>query len=176
MTVQLSHTLVFSGQRYPLWSDPLEQVLSKTKPKPDFSCCTAMFRGYVAHWEIANGRLYLHSIQGRLRHREPASAQDSRNEIVINELFSNQRPPIFAKWYSGVLVVPYGNRSKLEYSMYGCSYEQHTEIAMRRGVCRRVLDGCGVVPDSHPPSLETLKRRVVCAWAICSPLGTGQIN
>lgn len=161
MTVQVPHTLLFNGEEFSLWSNPLHELLSRKKPRIEFSLVsTGMSQGYTADWELTDNRLWLVRIRGKLR---------DWDGDPLDRLFPTQQPPIFAEWFTGRLFVPYGRATPLAYTMYGCSYEQHMEIGVRTGVCRGINKEGGPLPsvDVHPWRL--FKRHVASAWLVYNP-------
>ena len=157
MTAQIPDTITIASRSYPLWSDPLFGLRSRQTPEIAFECnCTAMHRGYTARWEVIDNKLHLISVRGQM-----LVGQGS----VIARLCPGQEPPIFAEWFSGSLIIPYGQYSLRKRSPYGYSFENHMQIAVRRGVCRKTYDNLGAFDDySRPLSWSALKRLVVVAY------------
>ena len=64
-TAQAPDILIYDGQVFDLYSNPLESLYANEKERPDFrldakgSISTGNWRGYVAIWEIAGDKLYL---------------------------------------------------------------------------------------------------------------------
>ncbi|SFO38534.1 hypothetical protein [Nitrosospira briensis] len=85
--------------------------------------CSALWRGYVGHWEIKESRLYLLRIEGRLLNGEDAS---------VSDIFPNTSRPVFADWYSGKLICSGGN--EIGYLDDFMVYEEDLVFTVRFGV------------------------------------------
>jgi hypothetical protein len=83
---------------------------------------TACWRGYVAKWELRNGRFYLREIRGKY-------------ELTGDE-------PLFADWFSGVLRIPRGQLLQYVHMGFASVYEEELHIKIERGmvVKSRVID------------------------------------
>ena len=68
MTAQIPDILIHRGERLSLCATPLDDYYSSTrKRRPPFvRPSTACYRGYVATWEIREGKVYLVGIEGEL--------------------------------------------------------------------------------------------------------------
>lgn len=60
MTAQIADTIRLAGRKLELYSLPLDDWFEQTGTEPGFeSPHTALWRGYIATWEITDDRLYL---------------------------------------------------------------------------------------------------------------------
>jgi len=65
MTAQMADTLIVDGAQLPLFTNPLDSYISdRHQGWPFVSTSTANWRGYIARWEIREGRLLLVGLQG----------------------------------------------------------------------------------------------------------------
>jgi len=130
-TAQAPDTIVLDGEERILLTNPLEPFLEKNPnvlPEPTV-VSTGLWRGYVAAWQIADGRLFLRSI------RIPASI-GGRFRDVTAEVFDRERP-IPAEWYSGYLVVATGKLARYEHMGYASLYRRYAVLRIDQG---RVLE------------------------------------
>jgi hypothetical protein len=68
MNRQVSDTIIVDGKSFRLYSNPLEGYLERGDPRPVFAAFnTAIWRGYVARWEVFDSRLFLTGLFGRGR-------------------------------------------------------------------------------------------------------------
>lgn len=84
MCIELPDELILDGQNFFITPLPIvenEDIIST--PAQAMPATTAHVRGYVAHWEVLDQKLYLTQIEG--------SYQLKRNELI------------FADWVSGFL-------------------------------------------------------------------------
>jgi hypothetical protein len=131
-TPQIDDTIKYNGIKYSLLTFPLELYFDKYPEKrPETrGMSTALWRNYVATFEILDNQLYLTNI-------EVEQYDSTNNEIhyrsVINEIFPNQGKIEFI-WYTGLLEISYGNLVDYGPKCYGCStYENYMVFEINRG-------------------------------------------
>ncbi|MGE4279340.1 MAG: OmpA family protein [Magnetospirillum sp.] len=94
--------LPYDFMKTPLWEafrDP--EMMVQWKAIANSGHCTALYRGYVATWEIKEGGLYLTKVK---------IGQCGQGDAVpLAELFPGSTGPIPATWFSGELVAPRAN-------------------------------------------------------------------
>jgi hypothetical protein len=112
------------------------------------SCC---WRGYVARWEIVDGRLYLTQLRGKL----PVG------ELSMWHLFPGFPDRVFAHWYTDELRLPHGALLKSVHLPFSSTYEREWVLEVERGVvtARRLQEN--VVPAEPAPPAP---RRSRLAW------------
>jgi hypothetical protein len=94
--------------------------------RPEFrETCTALWRGYVATWEMLGERLYLVGLDGVLRGGQIAT---------VALIFPGFPDRVFAHWYSGVLRIPMGKLLRYVHGGYGSVYERDQFITVKMGV------------------------------------------
>jgi len=102
-TVQTPDVLTYEGEEIPLRTYPLESYFTDDNPRPEGifkTRCTANWRGYVAHWKLEEGQLYLTRLM-----------EDScgpSEEIPLDRVFPGGKGPIKASWFTGTLTIPRG--------------------------------------------------------------------
>ena len=128
MTAQFHENLILDGEKTsmaycpPLPPENDKRVRLKEGAKDDDWTCTACWRGYIATWEIRNGRFYLNGF-------------DKKYEIVGDE-------PILATWISETIRIPQGEMLEYIHMGYASTYEKDLFITVENGVVkdRRVVD------------------------------------
>ncbi|MBG90131.1 MAG: hypothetical protein CMO80_24980 [Verrucomicrobiales bacterium] len=96
-TKQISDSFEYEGQKGWIEESPLLPLLQKRELRFEMRS-TANYSGFVAGWEVKDGKLYLSSFTGRRKSQE-------RN---LKWLFPDTGHPVFADWYSGKIHVSLG--------------------------------------------------------------------
>ncbi len=103
---------------------------------------TALWRGYVGTWEILAGRLYLISLNGKLKNGTAAT---------VATFFPNNPERVFAHWYSGALRLPRGKLLKYVHGDYRSVYEEDAFLSLDKGVVTHTEvrhNGMSMNPDA----------------------------
>ena len=141
-TVQVPDVIIIDGKNENLDTTPLAPYLSaypNVIPKSDDPTADN-WRGYVATWEILDGRLLLRKIDVAFRNPKALPNEDARIiKNVLHKIFPDSRHPV-ATWYSGALVIPRGKLVKYVHIGYGSTYERYTIVTVNQGVVSRKLD------------------------------------
>ena len=125
-TAQFSDKIIYSGVIYSLDSNPLEDYFDKNpdkRPTP-IIMCTALWRDYVATFEIKDSTLYLKDIEILADIKTNNGIQNVKWKSVIDEVFPNQTN-IIINWFSGILVLPYGKRMNYVQMGYGSTFKKY---------------------------------------------------
>jgi hypothetical protein len=94
MTRQISDTLLFEDKKHLLNTEILEVFFknnAQKRPKIEIMC-SALWRGYIASFEIVNGELQISDVRWLMD-------INFRMESKLNDLFLNKK----ADWYSGLI-------------------------------------------------------------------------
>ena len=129
-TAQYPDNLIYEGKTVGIYSNPLEQYFSKDHPRPmklfDANC-SAIWRGYVATWQIEKDKLYLvRIVEGTCENDAP--------KIPLSKIFPGKKAPIFAGWFSGTLVAPQGKELRYVHMGYQTVYEKELHISVKDGI------------------------------------------
>ena len=133
-TAQTPDKLLIEGKEYRLNTNPLQPYLAKLGDKaPKFEAISsALWRGYVATWELSGGKLYL--IKVEVSRPDPASPQDEEIAVdALSELFPGQAR-VLADWYSGALIVPKGEIVDYVHMGYASTYERYVVSVVKNGL------------------------------------------
>jgi hypothetical protein len=137
-TAQMPDAICVNGVFHWLYSNPLEQLYERQK-RPAFvesleGESSGNWRGYVACWQIHDGRLYLLAIDSYIR----------RKRVSVPELFPGRVRDgrVFADWFSGELRISDGKQLEYVHMGYGSTFERDIVFTVDRGrvVSRRVID------------------------------------
>ena len=141
-SAQVPDVIIMDGRNESLDTSPLAPYLSahpKVMPKSD-DPATDNLRGYVATWEILDGKLFLRRIDVAFRNPRASLNEESRIiKNVIHKIFPDSRD-LVAGWYSGALIIPRGKLVKYVHMGYGSTYESYTIVTVDKGVVSKKLD------------------------------------
>lgn len=127
MLPQVPERLTYEGKRIDLpFEQPLEAWFEQSGNRPDFAVPhTALWRGYVASWELRKGKLYLTSIEGMLTNGRQATLQT---------VFPDATGDIFAHWYSGSFRLPEGELPGTICIGYSPVYGRYLVLTIENGI------------------------------------------
>lgn len=136
MTAQMPDMIVIEGVDHALFSEPLEAYYQLERRPHFIPLHTANWRGYVASWEVRDGRLYLTKIAAKVC--EVAMAwncpQDQQRKVELVDLFpASAAEPVFADWFSGTLRVPLGALLENRHMGYESVYEFDLMLSVEKG-------------------------------------------
>ncbi len=133
-TAQAADIIIFNGKEYFLFTNPLEKYFEEhpdKRPKRG-NFLTALMRGYIATFEFKDNELILKDIEiyisDSLRENEPESEWVS----VLDEVFPNQEV-LKIDWWTGLLVLPFGEVINCATMGYGSTYENYILIEINSG-------------------------------------------
>lgn len=131
-TIQISDLLIYKGDTLAMiYSNPLESYFDKkdarTIGNTNFekeNHCTALWRRYVATWQIENDSLFLVNLE---------TDYCSKNSIKIDltKEFGNNK--IFADWVSFEILTPFGKHIKNIHQNYESIYEYERGFKFEKG-------------------------------------------
>jgi hypothetical protein len=157
-TAQFPYYLIYKGEELPIFSNPLEAYLKTMDyPRHDeifVSSCSACWRGYVATWKIEDGYLYLTKLV-------EGTCSSNAKEIPISIIFSKQKAPIKATWFSGTLRIPQGKQLRYVHMGYGSIYEKEIILTVENGKLTKenIIDNTKKrLPSELEGELEELQK------------------
>jgi len=132
-TEQYSDILIYKGKEYLLQTNPLEKYFENHPDKrPDELHSTALWRGYVAIFEIKDNQLFLKDI-------EVQTWKDSTNvnaglswKSVMTEVFPVDSL-IKLDWVTGFLIAPYGGQLANVKDIYESVFEKYILFEIDKG-------------------------------------------
>lgn len=130
-TAQYPDYLVVDGKEEPIHSNPLEPFFARHPDKrPSRGVqSSALWRGYVAHFEINKGMLFVKDV----RVQQWEKKNDNPTWIsVIDEVFPAKVDRNLS-WFTGFLILPRGKMTEYVHMGYASSYEAYRLILVRIG-------------------------------------------
>jgi len=136
-TAQEPDRLIYRGKERMLFSNPLEEYYVNGRERPSFmiepqTTSSAYWRGYIATWEIEDGKLFLTKVDSWLCN---GSSVKSCKQVTLRSLFQNMvsQGRVFAGWFSGELRVPEGKELQYVHMGYGSTYERDLIFNVKAG-------------------------------------------
>ena len=128
-TAQYPDKIIYNNKEYSLLTNPLEKFFDKNEDKVPKGgvISSALWRGYIATFEIVDNQLYVKDIQIQIEKND-----DYEWKSVINEVF----PDISERkldWFSGLLTLPFGKIINYVHMGYGSTYENYNLIEIANG-------------------------------------------
>jgi len=133
-TAQYPDKIIFNGKEYSLHSNPLESYFEKNpdkRPKGGVMS-TALWRGYVATFEVRDSQLYIKDIQIEYWDTTTSKAHDKKWKSVMTEIFGEQKN-VKVDWLTGLLVLPYGELVNYVHMGYGSTFERYFLLEINKG-------------------------------------------
>ncbi|UUV20766.1 hypothetical protein [Paenimyroides aestuarii] len=130
-TAQYPDRIVFNNKEYSLLTNPLEKYFEKNEDKRPKGgvMSTALWRGYVATFEIIENQLYVKDIKIQIWNEK---SDDTEWKSVINEVFPKTEDRKI-DWFNGLLTLPYGELINYVHMGYGSTYENYIIIEIEKG-------------------------------------------
>jgi hypothetical protein len=133
-TAQYPDKIFFDVKEYSLHSNPLESYFEKNpdrRPKGGVMS-TALWRGYVATFEVRDSQLFVKDIQIQYWDTTNKKSHDTKWKSVMTEVFPDQKN-VKVDWLSGLLVLPYGEIVNYVHMGYGSTYEKYYILEISKG-------------------------------------------
>ena len=136
-TPQVPDRLVYKGNTYPLLANPLESFYQDAKSRPKFFSfpgqeLSGNWRGYVATWEIADGKLYLIEIDSWIcASGTSEDCQHADLATLFGKRYRNGK--VKADWYSGELRLANGRVLRYPWIGYSAIFEHEIVLSVKAG-------------------------------------------
>jgi hypothetical protein len=133
-TAQYPDKIIYNKTEYKLHSNPLESYFDKNpdkRPKGGLMS-TALWRGYVATFEIRDNQLFLKDIEIQYRDTTNKDNYDYKWRSVLDAVFPDQKN-IKIEWLTGLLVLPQGKVVNYVYMGYGSTYQRYILLELDKG-------------------------------------------
>jgi len=133
-TAQYPDKIFFKGQEYDMHTNPLESYFAQhpeKRPKGGAQS-TALWRGYVATFEIKDSLLFVKDITIQIWDTTANGNQTIKWKSVLNEVFPDQKE-VKVDWLTGLLVLPYGKLINYVHMGYGSTYENYLLLEINNG-------------------------------------------
>ena len=132
-TAQFPDKILFKGKEFDLQSNPLEGYFKNNpelRPKGGLQS-TALWRGYVATFEMVKEQLVVKDIKIKVLDEQTKERYDKKWVSVYDEVFAE--PLRKADWYSGILILPYGERINYVHMGYASTYSDYWLLEIANG-------------------------------------------
>jgi hypothetical protein len=133
-TAQYPDKIFYNGKEYNLNSNPLESYFDKNptkRPKSNIMS-SALWRGYVATFEVKENQLFLKDIEVEYHDTTSKESNEVKWRSVINEVFPNQEE-VKIDWFTGLLVIPHGDLVNYVHMGYGSTYKNYILLEIDKG-------------------------------------------
>ena len=134
MTAQIPDKILFKGKKYALNSNPLEVYFEKfpeKRPKRGMMS-TALWRGYIATFEIIENQLVVTDIEIQVPDKDAKDKYKTKWISVYEEVFPNSEKTKI-DWYTGILILPYGKLVNYVHMGYASTYSKYMLLEIENG-------------------------------------------
>ena len=136
-TPQVLDELSYEGDVRAILEFPLTEYFEHQQSYPSvFSSegiqMSANWRGHRATWEIRNGMLLLTAVLKLYGDPENSTAWEWKD--ITQAVFPDQKLPILASWYTGVMRMPEGKQIECFPFAYGNVHEKEVRLRIRKGL------------------------------------------
>jgi hypothetical protein len=133
-TAQYPDLIILNGDTLSLYSNPLEKYFDlypEKRPENEI-VSTALWRGYVATFEIKNDLFLLKDIQIEVEKGHLKFEWKS----VLQEVFPGMEE-IIVDWFTGLLVIPKGELVNYVHMGYASEYDSYTLFQIKEGILEK---------------------------------------
>lgn len=133
-TAQFPDKIIYYGKTYSLQSNPLEDFFEKypdKRPKSEM-VSTALWRGYIATFEIRANQLFVIDIEIEALKDTLKNDYQTYWRSVIKEVFPDQKD-VKIDWFTGLLVIPYGKMVNYVHMGYGSTFKKYILLEIEAG-------------------------------------------
>jgi len=127
MTAQIGEKLFYKGEKTRMASEPLNQYLEKANVYFVWTN-TGCWRGYQGSWEIKDNKLFLIDFEATIE-----DVDGKWEDVGLDYLFPNQKE-VFAKWFTGKIVVDVGDMLMYIHMGYESVYEKTAILEFKNGI------------------------------------------
>ncbi len=130
-TEQMSERLIYRGETGPIENVyPLEYLFEEDdRPKVFRMVSTALYRGYVGTWRIDKGKLHLVKLGvPDWKENDDGELEQTWEDIPVEKVMPRKKLPVFADWFTGLLVT---GRGKPDYENVRLGFHSyHNAVAV----------------------------------------------
>lgn len=133
-TAQIPDRITYKGEEYRLHTNPMEAYFEKHPDrKPKGGCMsTALWRGYVASFVVTNGVLQLKDTEIQVHVEKEDNSYPYDWKSVLKDVCPDGKPLVI-DWFSGILVLPYGDLKNYIHMGYASTYENYILVEVNEG-------------------------------------------
>jgi len=131
-TAQYPDKIKYKGIEYSLNTNPLEPYFEKNPEKRPKASSTALWRGYIGHFEIIEDQLFLTDITQPRYYTDSDGKSRTKNISYYKRIFP-KKEKVKIDWYNGILILPFGERIKYVHSGYASEYSNYILLEIKKG-------------------------------------------
>ncbi len=132
ITAQYPDKITYDGTEYNLNSNPLEPYFDKNPDKRPGMTSTALWRGYVAHFEIIENQLFVTDITRPISQKD-AEGNYERKWVSIYKTIFPTPEKVKIDWYTGILILPHGKMVEYVHMGYASTYSKYLLLEIDKG-------------------------------------------
>lgn len=134
-TAQYPDIIIYKGREYKLHSNPMEAYFKKYPDKrPDGGITsTALWRGYVATFEVRDDVLFVKDIEIEIPDEDANESFDTKWVSAMDQVFPDQKE-VKVDWLTGILVLPYGKMIDYVHMGYGSTFSKYILLEVEKGI------------------------------------------
>ncbi|MEX0997451.1 MAG: hypothetical protein WDZ45_10415 [Flavobacteriaceae bacterium] len=133
ITAQYPDKITFNGTEYNLNSNPLEPYFDKNPDKRPEMASTALWRGYVGHFEIIDNELYLTDMTRPAGYYEDENGKSKQRWVSIYRMYFPRQEKVKIDWFSGILILPFGEMVEYVHQGYASTYSNYWLLEIENG-------------------------------------------
>lgn len=126
-TAQYPDILVYEGKEYDLFTNPLELFFEEHPDLRPESTSTALWRGYIAKFEIRDNQLVVSDIL------IPKYIDYETVYISIYDKIFPEQKNVAVTWMTGILTLPIGEMTDYVHMGYGSTYSAYKLLRIENG-------------------------------------------
>jgi len=131
-TAQTPDYVIYEGEKYDLFTNPLDSFFEKNPDKKPESHSSGNWRGYIATFAVTNNTLVLKSIETEVYTNDTYSTVSIKEKVFAN---TDDQP---INWFTGVLTLPQGEQVNYVHMGYGSTYENYILLEVKNGELKKV--------------------------------------
>ena len=134
LTAQYPDKIIFNGKEYNLNSNPLESYFEKYPDKRPQGgiMSTALWRGYVAHFEIIDEQLFVIDIKIEVPDKDSKESYPYKWVSAFKQVFPDGEK-VKIDWYTGILILPHGKMVEYVHMGYASTYSKYWLLEIENG-------------------------------------------
>ncbi|WP_299161734.1 hypothetical protein [uncultured Tenacibaculum sp.] len=132
ITAQYPDKIIYEGKEFNLNSNPLEPYFDKNPENRPEMTSTALWRGYVGHFEIIGRELFLTDM------KKPVSYTDDDGNykqkwVSIYKMYFPRQEKVKIDWFTGILILPHGKMVEYVHMGYASTYNKYWLLEIDKG-------------------------------------------
>lgn len=135
-TAQYPDKIIYKGKEYMLHSNPMEFYFEKYPEKRPHGQVgsTALWRGYVATFELIDSQLFLKDIEVQTSTKDASTGESSYGwESKLCYVLPDTTQKMKIDWLTGLLVIPHGKMINYVHMGYGSTYSKYILLEFENG-------------------------------------------